>query len=47
MCWTLLTIGLFTGSAVVWRGTSTHSRGLEISGMVLLVAGVIAGVVYG
>jgi hypothetical protein len=47
MCWTLLSIGLFTGSAVVWRGSRARSRGLEISGMVLLVAGVIAGVVFG
>jgi hypothetical protein len=47
MCWTLLTLGLFTGTAVLWRGGSTHSRGLEISGVVLLLAAVIAGAQFG
>jgi hypothetical protein len=47
MCWTLLTLGLFTGTAVLWRGGSTHSRGLEIGGVVLLVAAVIAGAQFG
>jgi hypothetical protein len=47
MCWTLLTLGLFTGTAVLWRGGSTHSRGLEIGGVVLLAAAVIAGAQFG
>ena len=47
MCWTFLTLGLFTGTAVLWRGGSTHNQGLEISGLVLLVAAVAAGAYFG
>jgi hypothetical protein len=47
MCWTLLTLGMFTGTAVLWRGGSTHNQGLEISGLVLLVAAVAAGAYFG
>jgi hypothetical protein len=47
MCWTLLTLGLVAGSAVLWRGNSSHSNRLEIGGMVLLVVAVIIAVVVG
>jgi hypothetical protein len=47
MCWTLLTLGLFTGTAVLWRGGSTRSQGLEISGLVVLAAAVVAGAYFG
>jgi hypothetical protein len=47
MCWTLLTLGMFTGSVVLWHGGSTHNEGVKIGGAVLLVAAVIAGVYFG
>ena|SRR5215204_5057930 len=47
MCWTLLTLGLFTGAVVLWGGDATHNHGLEISGVVLLVAAVIVGAAFG
>jgi len=47
MCWTLLTLGLSTGTVVLWRGGSTHNQRLEISGVVLLVAAVIVGAYFG
>jgi hypothetical protein len=47
MCGTLLALGLFTGIAVVWRGNSTHSKGLEIGGAVLLVAAIITAAIVG
>jgi hypothetical protein len=47
MCWTLLTVGLVTGTAVLWRGGATHDRRIEISGVVLLVAAVVAGAYFG
>jgi hypothetical protein len=47
MCWTLLTLGLSTGTVVLWRGGSTHNQHLEISGVVLLVAAVIVGAYFG
>jgi hypothetical protein len=47
MCWTLLTLGLSTGTVVLWRGGSTHDRRLEISGAVLLVAAVVIGAYFG
>jgi hypothetical protein len=46
MCWTLLTLGLSTGTVVLWRGGSTHNQRLEISGVVLLVAAVIVGAYF-
>jgi hypothetical protein len=45
--WTLVTLGLFTGTAVLWRGGSTHDRRLEISGVVLLMAAVVIGAYFG
>ena len=30
MYWTLLTLGLSTGTVVLWRGGSTHSDGLGL-----------------
>jgi hypothetical protein len=47
MCWTMLTLGLFTGSAVLWRGGSTHNEGLKLAGAALLVTAVIAGAHFG
>jgi hypothetical protein len=47
MCWTLLTLGMVSGTAVLWRGGSTHNQGLEVSGIVLLVAAVITGAYFG
>jgi hypothetical protein len=47
MCWTMLTLGLFTGSAVLWRGGSTHNEGLKLAGAALLVTAVIAGAYFG
>jgi hypothetical protein len=47
MCWTLLTLGLSTGTVVLWRGGSTHDHRLEISGVVLLVAAVVIGAYFG
>jgi hypothetical protein len=47
MCWTLLTLGLFTGTVVLWRGGSTRDRRLEITGLVLLVAAVVTGAYFG
>jgi hypothetical protein len=47
MCWTVLTLGLFTGSAVLWRGGSTHSERLKLAGAALLVTAVIAGAYFG
>jgi hypothetical protein len=47
MCWTVLTLGLFTGSAVLWRGGSTHNEGLKLAGAALLVTAVIAGAYFG
>jgi hypothetical protein len=47
MCLTLLTLGLLTGSAVLWRGGSTHNEALKMGGVVLLVTAVIAGTYFG
>jgi hypothetical protein len=47
MCLTVLTLGLFTGSAVLWRGGSTQNEGLKLAGAVLLVTAVIAGAYFG
>jgi hypothetical protein len=47
MCWTLLTIGLSTGTAVMWRGGSTHNDGLKIGGLLLLVAAIIVAALVG
>jgi hypothetical protein len=47
MCLTVLTLGLFTGSAVLWRGGSTHNEGLKLAGAALLVTAVIAGAYFG
>ena len=47
MCWTLLTLGLSTGTVVLWRGGSTHNEGLKIAGLVLLAAAVIVGALVG
>jgi hypothetical protein len=47
MCWTLLTLGLSTGTVVLWRGGATRDRRLEISGAVLLVAAVVIGAYFG
>jgi hypothetical protein len=47
MCWTLLTLGLSTGTVVLCRGGSTHNQRLEISGVLLLVAAVIVGAYFG
>jgi hypothetical protein len=47
MCGTVLALGLFTGMAVVWRGSATHSKGVEIGGGVLLVAAVITAAIVG
>jgi hypothetical protein len=47
MCWTLLTLGLSTGTVVLWRGGSTHNEGLKIAGLVLLAAAVIVGALFG
>jgi hypothetical protein len=47
MCWTLLTVGLSTGTVVLWRGGSTHSDGLKIGGMLLVIAAVIVAALVG
>ena len=47
MCWTLLTVGLSTGTVVLWRGGSTHNEALKIGGMLLLVAAVIVAALVG
>jgi hypothetical protein len=47
MCWTMLALGLFTGSAVLWRGGSIHSEALKLVGAALLVTAVIAGAYFG
>jgi hypothetical protein len=47
MCWTLLALGLSTGTVVLWRGGSIHNQRLAISGVVLLVAAVIVGAYFG
>jgi hypothetical protein len=47
MCWTLLTVGLSTGTVVLWRGGSTHSDGLKIGGILLLAAAVIVAALVG
>jgi hypothetical protein len=47
MCWTLLTVGLSTGTVVLWRGGSTHSESLKIGGLLLLVAAVIVAALVG
>jgi hypothetical protein len=47
MCWTLLTLGLSTGTVVLWRGGSTRNEALKVSGVVLLVAAVIVAALYG
>ena len=47
MCWTLLTVGLSTGTVVLWRGGSTHNEGLKIAGMLLLVAAVVVAALLG
>jgi hypothetical protein len=47
MCWTLLTVGLSTGTVVLWRGGSTHSDGLKIGGLLLLAAAVIVAALVG
>jgi hypothetical protein len=47
MCWTVLTLGLFTGSAVLWGGSSTHNERLRLAGAALLVTAVIAGAYFG
>jgi hypothetical protein len=47
MCWTLLTVGLSTGTVVLWRGGSTHNEGLKIGGLLLLVAAVIVAALVG
>jgi hypothetical protein len=47
MCWTLLTLGLSTGTVALWRGGSTHNEGLKIAGLVLLAAAVIVGALVG
>jgi hypothetical protein len=47
MCWTLLTVGLSTGTVVLWRGGSTHNEGLKIGGLLLLVVAVIVAALVG
>jgi hypothetical protein len=47
MCWTLLTLGLSTGTVVLWRGGSIHSDGLKVTGVVLLIAAVIVAALFG
>jgi hypothetical protein len=47
MCWTLLTVGLLTGTVVLWRGGSTHNEGLKIGGLLLLVVAVIVAALVG
>ena len=47
MCWTLLTVGLSTGTVVLWRGGSTHNEGLTIGGLLLLVAATIVAALVG
>jgi hypothetical protein len=47
MCWTLLTLGLSTGTVVLWRAGATHNEGLKIGGVLLLVAAVIVGALFG
>lgn len=47
VCWTLLTVGLSTGTVVLWRGGSTHNEGLKIGGPLLLVAAVIVAALVG
>jgi len=47
MCWTLLTLGLSTGTVVLWRGGSTHNDGLKIGGTLLLIAAVIVAALAG
>jgi hypothetical protein len=47
MCWTLLTLGLSTGTVVLWRGGSTHNDVLKFGGMLLLIAAVILAALFG
>lgn len=47
MCLTLLTLGLSTGTVVLWRGGSTDNHALKLAGVVLLVAAVVVGAVFG
>ena len=47
MCWTLLTVGLSTGTVVLWRGGSTDNEGLKIGGVLLLVAAVVVAALVG
>jgi hypothetical protein len=47
MCWTLLAVGLSTGTVVLWRGGSTHNEGLKIGGLLLLVVAVIVAALVG
>jgi hypothetical protein len=47
MCLTLLTLGLFTGTVVLWRGSSTDNDGVKLAGVVLLVAAVVVGALFG
>jgi hypothetical protein len=47
MCWTLLTLGLSTGTVVLWRGGSTHNDSLTVGGVLLLVAAVIVAALAG
>jgi hypothetical protein len=46
MCWTLLTLGLFTGTVVLWRGGSTDDHRLAIAGVAFLVAALVAGAYF-
>lgn len=47
MCLTLLTLGLSTGTVVLWRGGSTDNHALKLAGVVLVVAAVVVGAVFG
>jgi hypothetical protein len=47
MCWTLLTLGLSTGTVVLWRGGSTHNDNLKVGGVLLLAAAVIVAALAG
>jgi hypothetical protein len=47
MCWTLLTVGLSTGTVVLWRGGSTHNERMKIGGLLLLAAAVIVAALVG
>ena len=47
MCWTLLTVGLSTGTVVLWRGGSTDNEGLKIGGVLLLVVAVVVAALVG